>query len=72
MQGWEVPQEVGEPERWELTRISGSGLPVSKGWQLGANGFARCSSNSNSEGGGGNVSENVVSGDKYHADEVSR
>ena len=26
------PPVVGEPERWELTRISGSGLLVSKGW----------------------------------------
>jgi len=34
MQGWAVPQKVGEPDRWELTRISGGGLPVSEGWQL--------------------------------------
>jgi hypothetical protein len=33
MQGWDFPRKVGEPERWELTRISGSGLPVSKGWR---------------------------------------
>ena len=40
MQGWDFPQEVGEPERWEPTRISGSGLPVSNGWQSVADSFA--------------------------------
>jgi hypothetical protein len=35
MQAWAVPRVVGEPERWELTGISGGGLRVSNGWLLG-------------------------------------
>lgn len=39
MQAWAFPQSVGEPDRWELTCISGSGLLVSKGWQLAQSNF---------------------------------
>ena len=49
MQGWAFPQKVGEPGRWELIRISGSGLWVSKGWQLCANSFAGSGSVSSME-----------------------
>jgi uncharacterized protein len=34
MQGWDFPREVGEPARWELTRVSGSGWRVSKAGRL--------------------------------------
>jgi hypothetical protein len=46
MQGWAFPQSVGEPERWELTSISGSGLPVSNDWPLSANSFISWKENS--------------------------
>ena len=32
------PREVGEPERWELSGVSGGGWPLSKGWKSGRNG----------------------------------
>jgi len=37
---------VGEPERWELTSISGSGLPVGNDWPLSANSFISWKENS--------------------------